>query len=296
MAFIASDEPKTKVTNNEGMRKDFLPTKKLRIPVNKKTVLSNGTVKPRNSNKILNAVRFRYPKNQMNKSDLLTLDFIAQNQWERPVYFTITAGRSAYAGLENHLRLDGLVYCLVPIRDNKDLDQQTGWINPEITYSNLMTNFEWGNMPNQNLYLDNVMREQCKNYRNIFNRLGLTLIKRDQKKRAVKVMDRLQEVTPRKNVPFDFNTFYTVRNYYSAGATKKAKALGKRLTSAYTKALSYYLSLDRRLQKQVKDDIENKLYCLNQMRKLAKRNGQKAYAKQLSKSFNRFDKQYRKPD
>ena len=290
--FIASDEKATKLTNQGGGYQDFLPTQKLSIPVDKRKVLKNGTVKPANTRRIVNPVKFQYPKNYLSKSDFLTLDFIAQNQWERPVYFTISAGKGTYAGLSNFFRMDGLAYRLVPVPDRKNLDQQPGWVNPSITYNNVMKAFKWGNLDDPSIYLDNVMRTQSQNYRNVFNRLATYLSSRNQNQKGVQVLDKAREVMSRDNVPYGYNTFYMVERYYALNAPEKGKKLAKAVKDAFSQELNYFLSQPQSFQKQVENRIETKLYCLNQMRKLANRHQQKQFTQQLSKAYNRFQNQY----
>ncbi len=294
IAFIASDDQQTKVVGNKRERRDFLPTKKLSIPVDAQKVLKNGTVEPQNQKRIVDKVKFQYPRGQLSKSDLLLLGFIAKNNWNRPVYFSSTAGRNAYAGLSNYFRCDGLVYRLVPIPEGNDPDDQDGWVNPQITQQHVLNEFQFGNLPESSIYVDNVMRKQCRNYRNLFNRLAIRLIENNQNNRAVNVLDKSREVLPREKVPYDLNSLYTVSNYYSAGATEKGKSLAKKLSEAFAKQLRYFLSMDRKQMKQVSNTIENKLYSLNQMRKLAKANNQNHFAQKLQKQFNRFNKQYKR--
>lgn len=293
IAFIASNDKQTKVVSNQGKRQDFLPTKKLRIPVNKQKVMKNGTVEPQNRDQVVRQIRFQYPGGQLSKSDLLLLGFIAENNWDRPVYFSSTAGRSAYAGLSNYFRCDGLTYRFVPIPEGNDPDDQDGWVNPQVTQQHVLKEFQWGNLPDGEIYVDNVMRKQCRNYRNIFNRLAIRLIENNQYKKAIKVLDKSLEILPREKVPYDLNSLYTVSNYYSAGASDKGKSLAKKLRKAYTEQLRYFLSLDQHQINQVSKGIENKLYSLNKMRQLAKANGQDRFAKQLGKQFKRFNRQYK---
>ena len=51
------------------------------------------------------------------KNRLIMLDIIANNNWERPIYFTGGAfGDEDYLWMKDFLQLDGMCYKLVPIK------------------------------------------------------------------------------------------------------------------------------------------------------------------------------------
>jgi hypothetical protein len=53
----------------------------------------------------------------MYKNRLMMLDFLANNNWKRPIYFTGGSfGDDDYLWMKDYLQLDGLVYKLVPVK------------------------------------------------------------------------------------------------------------------------------------------------------------------------------------
>ena len=60
-------------------------------------------------------------------------------------YIAITVGRDNFMGLEKYFQLEGLAYRLVPYISNST-DGQTGTINTEIMYDNLINKFNWGGL------------------------------------------------------------------------------------------------------------------------------------------------------
>ena len=98
--FITSDNPKTKYKSaleqqgydTNGIRSqvlngNYLPTENIRIPVNKASVLKNGIVKEKDSSKIVPYIDIKIKGGALYKNRLLMLDIIANNNWERPIYF-----------------------------------------------------------------------------------------------------------------------------------------------------------------------------------------------------------------
>ena len=75
--------------------------------------------------KIVNAVNWTVsdgngnPLQYVLKNQLAVLSMLANNNWERPIYFAVTTGGDSYIGLEEYFRLEGLAYRLVPIKYKK---------------------------------------------------------------------------------------------------------------------------------------------------------------------------------
>ena len=129
MNWIASDHPRTKIkdilektgrdanqlpkSQQEGI---FYPTRKIRVPVNKENVLKSGIVKPEDADEIVPYIDIDLPDTALLKNQMIMLDILANNNWERPIYFTGGSyDDSEYMWMKKYLQLEGLVYKLVPI-------------------------------------------------------------------------------------------------------------------------------------------------------------------------------------
>ncbi|MBK8470993.1 MAG: hypothetical protein IPL33_01575 [Sphingobacteriales bacterium] len=100
-------------------------------------------------------------KNNLYKNDLMVLDIIAANNWERPIYFAISVSPSSYLGLEKYFQLEGLAYRLVPIDAAAAGSRgagNTGRVNADIMYNNLMNRFKFGNINDPNVHVDADLR------------------------------------------------------------------------------------------------------------------------------------------
>ena len=95
----------------------------------------------------------------------MVLDMLAHNDWERPIYFAITVGQDNFMGLEKYFQLEGLTYRLVPYEATSP-DGQTGEVNVDIMYDNLMNKFTWGGLNNPDVYLDETNTRMVMNFRN----------------------------------------------------------------------------------------------------------------------------------
>ncbi len=239
--FVASDDQRTRIRTSRGFE-DFVPTRNFRLPVDPAKVVANGTVAPEDAHLIVPAIEWSIEGQGLQKNQLIVLDMLATNNWDRPVYFAITIGPESYMGLEEYFQLEGMVYRLVPIRTTSN-DGQPGRINTRILYDNIMNKFVWGNIYDPKVYLSEDHRRITINFRNIMQRLAFALVEEEKADSAIAVLDRAMEIMPEGQTPFNYFTLLIAEAYYQAGATEKAGAIAERLISHYTSELAHYFSI-----------------------------------------------------
>ncbi|MCD6367393.1 MAG: DUF2723 domain-containing protein, partial [Bacteroidales bacterium] len=130
--FVASDNPKTKLETQGGENIDYFPAKNFVIPVDKEKVLSSGTVKQKDANKIVDNIQWKLKANYIGKSDMMILDLLANNDWERPIYF-VSVGSGNSTNLTDYFQLDGFAHRFVPIK-TKFSYSSSGRIDTDILY------------------------------------------------------------------------------------------------------------------------------------------------------------------
>jgi len=254
MRFVRDDSPQSAI---EGQK--YIPSRKLCIPVDKEKVLKNGTVSPEYKDKIVDRIEFEIPESGINKNFLMILDLLANNNWDRPVYFAVTIGRENFLYLDEYLQLEGLAYRLVPVKSDleyKDMrDNTVGFVNTKIMYQNLMENFQWGRMNEPDVYLDEQNIRMLYNLKNKFSRLADELILEDKNDLAVKVLDRCNELIPNERVPYNLYNIAIVKGYYLAGEYEKARKHLKILEENLNQELEYYGTFDSEDFKSIEDRI-----------------------------------------
>jgi hypothetical protein len=112
--FILNDNEATKIRYDNEML-DYIPTKMFRIPVDSAAVIANGTVSPDLASQIVKSIDIKINRNYLLKNQVMVLDLLAQNNWERPIYY-VTGGHDDALGLEEYFQLEGFAYRLVPIK------------------------------------------------------------------------------------------------------------------------------------------------------------------------------------
>jgi hypothetical protein len=247
--FVASDNPANKLSQGGGEAAlDYIPSNKMRIPVDKAKVKSNGTVSPDTPDSlIVDNIDWVLNKTALLKNDLMVLDLLATNNWERPIYFAVTTGSESYMNLEPYFQLEGLAYRLTPIKSKSkgEKERQNMRLNTGIMYKNVMEKFVWGGMESPTIYMDENNMRMAVNLRLQMSTLGETLIEEGKKEEARKVMEKCVAVMPERNVPYDGAMYYVLGTWYQAGGAEKCNPLAQRMFDIYEKELRYFYQLKR---------------------------------------------------
>lgn len=293
--FIASDEASTKAPLQTGEKIDYLPTKKFLIPVDKQKVLANGTVAPRFANQIVDYMEWTLPKNGLYKNDLMILDLVANNDWEKPIYFTISMGPDSYIGLQKYFQIEGLTYRLVPVEAPTSRQGALGFIQPDTMYNNMMNKYTWGNMDGD-IYTDPETNRMTLNLRSNFSRLAEKFLDLGDNEKVIALLDKCNEVMPPENIQYNILNFRAVPLYYEAGAPEKAKKLSDYLFNMYQEDLNYYVELDKSDQNFYAQDAQTALYVMHEIVRSAEQYNEADYAKEkmgaLLDSKNRLESVY----
>jgi hypothetical protein len=282
--FVGSDDPSTKFQTQRGAL-EYFPTKKFRIPADAATALQTHTIPPYLAKDVAPVEWDMKGKYGVQKDDLMILDLLAHNNWKRPVYFAVSTGPEAYIGLEKYFQLEGLAYRLIPVKTEETPDGETGRIDTDILYDNMMNKFKWGNIMDPRVYLNEDYLRMTMNFRNNFARLAAALVREGKKDKAIKALDRCMEVMPEKTVPFDYFMLPVAESYYAAGDNKKANNIIKRMTEMYSKNLRYYFSFHGNFANAVDYDKQQSLAVMQRIIQIAQLNKQKDLAENAKKIF-----------
>ena len=292
MDFVGSSNPNAKYQTQRGML-DYLPTKKFRIPADAKTALSTHTIPEYLSKDVAPIEWDMKGKYGVQKNDLMVLDFLANNNWKRPVYFAVSTGPEAYLGLEKYFQLEGLAYRLIPVKTQETQDGETGRIDTDILYDNMMNKFKWGNINDPHVYLNQDYLRMMMNFRNNFARLAQALVREGKNDKAIKVLDRCQEMMPDKTIPYDYFILPVAEAYYAAGATDKANVIVKRMIEIYSKNLKYYFSFRGQWANSVDYDKQQSLAIFQRIIQLTQFNKQKELSESARKTFEVYYSLYK---
>lgn len=214
------------------------------------TVINNGTVKPEDADKIEEIIKFDLNRSYLVKNEMMTLDMLRTNNWERPVYFT-SIGSANTLGLNDYFQNEGFAYRLVPIKSDA-----RGRIDTEIMYENLMKNYGWGNMNDPNIIIDHTINRTTRivKIRDNFRDLAILLVQEGDTARAKEVIARCDEIMPTSIfIPGVFDVDYA-NAYYAIGEPEKGDNFLREIVKVSTQELEFFFSLDR--DKRITCDME----------------------------------------
>ena len=257
MDFVANDSKKTQVELESRQWVNTFPTKVIKVPVDKEAVLKNGIVDPKDADKIVPNIYITLKGDVIYKNRLLMLDVIANNNWERPIYFSGGAfGDDDYIWMKEFLQLEGVLYKLVPIRTplDKNNPYEMGRIDGDKMY-NIVMNWKWGNSGDSAIYHDVETRRNGITYRSTLSRLANVLIEEGQNDKAENVLDLAME-----KMPVDYFEFYSLLEpfilyYYQINKVEKARAVYQSVVRHYQEHLFFYSKLSYNKQEAIGDEI-----------------------------------------
>ena len=220
--FLRSDDPRTKSREGD----NYLPSDQLYIttPAGEQMMLKK--------------------KRMYTRSEMMIMEMIEQNDFNRPMYFCATVGNDYYLGLEPWLELTGLTYQITPTRS---ADGQPR-VNTEKMYENMLHKFQYGNMNIPGIYIDENLMRMCRTHRMMLAQLAEQLIRENQKEKALEVLDFAEEQLPGYNIPYDYTSASMAGMYFLLGEDEKGLAIMDNVANTCAEYIRFAHSLNKRQQ------------------------------------------------
>jgi hypothetical protein len=289
MKFLGSNDVRTKVKVSSGEMLDFFPSRNFKITVDKQKALESGTVKPENAGAIVDEITFTIKKNYVSKSEMAILNIIAANNWQRPIYIDHSLLHTGSIFFTDYLQFEGLAYRFVPIK-TKRKGIAMGRVDVDILYDNVMNKFEWGNVNDPDVYIDEYNKKELKiiQARYMFARLAQGLLDQKDSTRAIEVVDRMLELFPDKKIPLSFDSFPAAEIYYRAGETEKANELVRVLAKNSLAMLRYYILLPEKFARHTKNDQSREMQNLQNLISLSRGFNQPEVTKEIDTKLQKL--------
>jgi hypothetical protein len=291
--WVKSDNKATKVQVSATEILDVIPSRTIRIPVDSAQVIASGTVKPEDADKIVPYIDIKLKGGSILKSQLIILDILAHNNWERPVYF-VTGYHDDALGLEEYFQLEGLAYRLVPIKSQNKSWVDYGRIDSDILYDNVMNKFVWGgaNDPWVNLDYNHLRTLIVVKSRLIYAKLARALIAEGKNEKAITVLDRCLEVLPVDKFPPDPYYNDLIEAYFLAGAVNKAVELTGRLRDYYYDRLNYYLKQNPYVLSSAEYEIQSAIQYTAKLAGYCEASGNKELGDEINARLEGYYQEY----
>ncbi len=287
--FIISDDDRTKVAVQAGKKLNYVPTKQLKISLDSASLVQRGVVPATEASRIPDALRWRLSTNGLYKNELMLLDFMASNNWERPVYFANPSAVKDVLNLDKYMHMEGMVYRFLPY-ESYSVFKGMGGVNENKSYDILVNKAKWGNLEKDNVVVDRESMRNSTFAKNDYMRLAEACIQNKHNERAVTVLDTYFKYFPLDKFPPDVYTLAFKDKYYEAGATDKGMALAKNIFEYYVQDLEYITSLSPNMRKAQVQEHQTALAVLQDLAETARKYNQTEFFDEVN---NRFDKEMR---
>lgn len=260
------------------------------IPVDKQKVIENKTVALKDTALIVDKIEWNLKSTDVLKAYLVMMDILANNNWERPIYFAGTTGAEGYFGLEEYFQQEGLAYRLVPIK-TQPTSGNVGHINTDILYDRLINTFNdhsrtdkvnnpnapqkeaypylWGGINDPRVYNceDNIRLYSL--IRSLHQRLAEKLITEGKFQKAEEVLNHGNKVLdPAVNpyltlsqIYYSFSTVYYMNTYFKIGtqsADEKGMKMAETILLDLKETFDWFNECDERT---LEIQSENINYC-----------------------------------
>jgi len=235
MKFVSKDDEKIKAQ----LRFPYaFPARKMSFPVSAEAVKKMDMTEAPDS-LIVSALLLDIPKTSLQKNDLLTIDIVANNINDRPIYFAISVAPSAFMGFQKYFQQEGLTYRIVPVENTSGQPTQSP-VRRDRMYENMMTKFKWGKIAeNPNVYLDENIIRMTQNLVSNFAKLADEYAANGQTAKAAEIVDKCLAVLPIEKVHPNYFHSTLPGVYLQAGQNDKAKALADKILATCKDELDY---------------------------------------------------------
>ena len=209
------------------------------------------------------------------KNEMMILDLLNTNDWERPIYITSLGSRHTL-NLDNYFHNEGFAFRLTPM--NKKAKAPNGVassdINTDIMYNNLMNVYTWGNINDPNVYIDQTIIRTTKivKIRNNFGELAKALVKEGKIDKAKEVMARCDSVMPPSMFPISYFDCEYVDGYYQTGEPELADSILTDGINTILAELGYYKTLDKSNRNTNAQEIQINIATLGKIVSLFQKN------------------------
>ncbi|MFH2141481.1 MAG: hypothetical protein ABIJ97_03595 [Bacteroidota bacterium] len=221
-------------------------------------------------------------KSYILKGEMMVLDIINSNNWERPIYWTTTTNVDNQLKLSEYFQNEGLAFRLTPIKFHEN-SNRNGHINTDVLYKILMEKYDWqgdDKIPESDNWVAN-------NMRNMHDRLAEKLIEENKPELAKEVLDRCINVFPDSRTPYNHFVLNFAESYYKLQENESAKETVIKIRNNSKRKLDEILALEENEQNLKKKELIFNISIINELVRITKE-----YDPELNKELTQLIDEY----
>lgn len=215
-----------------------IPSKDLFLNVDTAGVLAKGIIPENLKERLTSRMAFKVKGRVLEKKDVMFLDIIVNNKWERPVYFNNTSLQGIGLDMRKYVVHEGTTYRLLPV---ESFDPREEVVNTEIMFDNMVNKFYFRELDNPNVYYNENYRNFILNHRSSFNTLASALLVEGKTEKAIQALEFSLKVMPHESVAYDFATAETMALLLRARQNARALEIAEKLWVVSSESFEYYL-------------------------------------------------------
>lgn len=260
--WVKTDDPRYKRIPGYDQQLDFVPSEKIFFPIDKGKVLANGYIDSTYADRIIPQLNINLTgKSYLGKHELMILEMLRANNWERPIYYAVTVEGSQFLGLKGNFLQEGLAYKVAPIQNPNG--EPT--INTEKMYDLMMNKFRWANVNDPSLYLDENNLRMCNTHRHFMASLAVALFNEGKFDKAEAVINKAMLEMPTTTVPANYAVVDMARVLYAMGKNEKARELIQLVADNNLQYLNWVYGLTPKQYRSASILVNTHLFTLNEI-------------------------------
>lgn len=290
--FVQSKNKSTTLTYHDGSTTKYIPARKVKLIVDKEKAIKNGIVPTSMADRVVDVIEWDIQENYIYKNALMLLDFMASNDWERPVYFTSFSDMSKVLGIDKYLHMEGLAYRFIPVEAD-NYYKGLGGVYTEGSYDLLVNNARWGNLNSPDVVPDRESVRNTEFAKQSYARLAQALISNQQYDSATIVLDKFQEFFPNTKFPYDLRVYSFPTMYYACQAYEKGDTMLMDIVNNYYDKILYIMGQKEGIIDYYYEDLEEAFNVISHMGKVSKDYNRPDITKNIEEKLNGISGLYR---
>lgn len=285
-AFMLTDDPRF----NQGQY--FIPAKKFVVPADSAS-LADWVVPEEYADHRVDEIRFSLSETVLYKNLLTVMDLMANNNWERPIYYSTTVSSDNYLNLEKYFIREGLALRVAPVESPNG--NYLGAVTSDKMYNKLMNEFDWGGIDTPGIYMDENNLRMTIHYRYAFAVLAGALVDEGKVDSAKMVLDECVQHMPEETVPYNAGITPIIQGYFSTGDTATANAMVEKYEAILVSELEYMKALSaKRKPRFIKsgNDFLAAVRDINALRSMCLGYGEVDAARRLEERLSVYGQDY----
>lgn len=293
LAVMLSDNQQNMVQLQSGSYVNILPTKKMQLKVDREQVIANNAVPESWREDIVDTMQWEFSMDYVSRAELSILAILANNNWERPIYFTTTTPEQNYIGLDRFLVSEGFALRLMPVEVNEGAESGV-FPNVDVIYDNIMNKYSWGNIAHSP-YLDPDSYRYISMFAgSIFGETAQNLLLMGRNEEAKNVVNKAYDNLPPRTYTMSDALSYVplIDAMYKTDERNKANEIVKRNLQFVRENLHYYMAIAETKPNLEYRNIRLGLASIQRYQNLLKDTDEKELIAEVNQLFDTYRHMY----